>query len=63
MITYVNKDELKVTMGMATWYELKRRPITYDGLMFDDYYYNIGGEMFSKDCQSAHEAFDKEMVW
>lgn len=64
MITYIGKLELQATMGMGTWHVPQSiTTLEYNDLDFDENFYNIGGNIYLKDCQDARDAFEKERLW
>jgi len=62
MIYYINKDDIQNKSGILPWQELKLLGL-FDGLIFDDYFYKIGGVMYTEPSCAAQEAFEKEKMW
>ena len=58
MIMYQRKDE----RGSGKWYELKFLG-SYGGLMFEEFYYEIGDTVYSKDSEDFRIAYEKEKMW
>jgi len=62
MISYIHRTEFNATFGSGNWRKLQIYG-PYDGLMFNEYYYQMCDTIYTEPSPAAKQAYEKEKMW